>query len=253
MMNETKQLRIEMAKLERKYEDSVHRWRCEEQEVATAKTFTSNLQIRLQEMTERCRVANKRLGEVEKKRQAAEKQVAKFREESTRLRGIILERANTQAVSDDNVVTSFANLNTSIQKLVRSRWYYSLNVSPTNWDCREGPAMVEFYTQWAKLSIYDRALRMRAKIFEVLFANILSKNCFGLEGLEDHQRPGTRARRGGPPVSVEHCLEHVEHEFKERGCKWKHRRLETAGVRLLTHRDIYHIQLTMTRSKTGES
>ena len=238
MMNETKQLRIEKAKLERVYEDSVHRWRCEEQKVAIANTLTSNLQIQLQEMTDRWRSASKRLNEEEKGRRAAEKRVAKFREESTRLRGIILERANTQAVSDDNVVTSFANLNTSIQKLVRSRWY-SLNVSPIDWDCREGPAMVEFYTQWAKLSAYDRALRMRAKIFEILFVNILSKNCFGLEGLEDHKRPGTRARVGGPSVSVEHCLEHVEHEFKEMKCKWKHQRLETAGVRLLTHRDIY--------------
>ena len=135
--------------------------------------------------------------------QTALGQTDKMRVENDRFRSIILGQANTQKVSDDEVISRFAKIRQDIQRLARNPAYdLDRSVLPS----REGQPtyrdMARFYSpeNWEQLLPKDRVLRMRAQVFGLLYEGILAYHCFGLrgiEGLEDDEGRRSRTPREG--------------------------------------------------------
>lgn len=154
--------------------------------------------------------------------QAKQGEVEKLREQSAVLRDIVLGQAGTQKISDDEVVQGFLKLRQTVQRLVHSLTDLLEEVPKLHVRHRERVEVVQFYYgRWGSWLPKDRALQMRARVFQILHNNILKRDCFGLDGFEKDKVDGPLAlgKKGqrDPLGTIEPGLRRFESLLREKG------------------------------------
>jgi hypothetical protein len=144
----------------------------------------------------------------------SQEEVKKLRGKEAMFRTIILDQASVQEISDNDILQGFLNMRQNVQNISRSS-AYAVDTNPLLSATLEmaAPSVKEFYAldAWTMLGVADRRLRLRAKIFDELYAQILNSKCFGL--LDVYTSDGDTKGR------VEPGLRRFESMLKERGGK----------------------------------
>jgi hypothetical protein len=161
--------------------------------------------------------ARRKVAAMESQLRDSQEAADKLRGKEAMLRTMILGQAGVQRISDDEMLQGFLKLRQDIQKIARSPCY-SADTNPVlsaaEQDATTSPlAMFYHPSAWGMLTVGDRRLRMRAKMFDELHFYILDYNCFGLQGFQSSDE--TLAQKG----PIELGLRRFEHMLKERGGK----------------------------------
>ncbi len=141
--------------------------------------------------------------------QEAHAKLAEAQEKETALRKMILDKAGTQRVSDEEVKVSFVAIRQKLQAIARSS-AFDVEQRPriTGYYDRK---LVDFYEEWESLTAKDRKSRLRAKIFGLLQEFILEQRDFGLSGYTTFVSVGNGLGRYEPMdaglVHLEKCFE----------------------------------------------
>ncbi|OAQ70707.1 hypothetical protein VFPPC_03139 [Pochonia chlamydosporia 170] len=110
-------------------------------------------------------------------------EIKMLKKEKFDLRSIILSSNGPEQVSDDEMKSLFATIRQKIQAIAHSnaldleRNVALLSAQNANW--------YRFYESWNHISLTDRSLKMRGKIFEILCDQILKKKLFGISPVGD--------------------------------------------------------------------
>jgi hypothetical protein len=176
----------------------------------------SALQRNLENAQRELEAARRKVAVTESKLRDSHEAADKLRGKEAMLRTMILGQAGVQKISDDEMLQGFLKLRQDIQKIARSPCYLAdTNPVPSAAEQDAAPSSATFYhpSAWGMLTVSDRGLRMRAKIFDELHFYILDYNCFGLQGFQSSDE--TLAQKG----PIELGLRRFEHMLKERGGK----------------------------------
>ncbi|KAK4143974.1 uncharacterized protein C8A04DRAFT_11869 [Dichotomopilus funicola] len=172
----------------------------------------NELQRELDEARRELQTVRRRMAGMEGQLHESQEEVKKLRGKEAMFRTIILDQAGVQEISDNDILQGFLNMRQNVQKISRSS-AYAVDTDPLLSATLEAaaPSVKKFYASaaWGMLGVADRRLRLRAKIFNELYAQILNSKCFGL--LEVHTSDGDTK---GP---VEPGLRRFESMLKERG------------------------------------
>ncbi len=127
--------------------------------------------------------------------QEAHAKLAEAQEKETALRKMILDKAGTQRVSDEEVKDSFVAIRQKVQAIARSS-AFDVEQRPriTGYYDRK---LVDFYEEWESLTAKDRKSRLRAKIFACFRSSSLNNGtsvCLGT-------RPSSRSVMGWDDTS----------------------------------------------------
>ncbi|KAH6614540.1 hypothetical protein B0J18DRAFT_439604 [Chaetomium sp. MPI-SDFR-AT-0129] len=172
----------------------------------------NELQRELDKARRELQTVRRRIAGIEGQLYESQEEVKKLCGKEAMFRTIILDQAGVQEISDNDILQGFLNMRQNVQKISRSS-AYAVDTDPLLSATLEAaaPSVKKFYTSaaWRMLGVTDRRLRLRAKIFNELYAQILNSKCFGL--LEVHTSDGDTK---GP---VEPGLRRFESMLKERG------------------------------------
>ncbi|KAK3897829.1 hypothetical protein C8A05DRAFT_19481 [Staphylotrichum tortipilum] len=165
---------------------------------------------------------HRELEAVRRKMAGMEGQLLENQEEVNKLRGkeamfrtMILDQASIQEVTDDDILQGFLKLRQNVQKISRST-AYAVDANPLLSVAQEEamPRSKDFYSpaSWGILTLPDRRLRLRAKIYDELHYHILDYSCFGMLGIH--------AWDGVKNGSIEPGLRRFECLLKDRGVNY---------------------------------
>ena len=124
--------------------------------------------------------------------------IKRLQEKEARFREIILGKAGTQKVSDQEVVIAFSTLRQQVQALVKNT-NFNLDKKPLL-PVNASEKMKRFYAFWrSHLPQKDLSLRTRSEVFSLLDQFILSRPLYGL-------------KRADKTKETENCY-HIEQSF----------------------------------------
>jgi hypothetical protein len=116
--------------------------------------------------------------------------IKRLQEKEVRFREIILDKAGTQKLSDQEVVLAFSTLRQQVQALARNS-AFKLDKSPSL-PVKSSDDMKLFYAIWkSDLPLKDLSLRTRSQVFSLLYHYILSRPVYGLDRA-DSETKGTK-------------------------------------------------------------
>jgi len=129
----------------------------------------------------------------------------KLRQKESTLRTIILDKAGTQKVSDQEITSKFTNLRRRIESIVRLP-IYRVNLEPVLSRKVDDKEVFAFFDEklWGGLNQDDRKKRVTSKIFQLINKRILDFRIFGAEGLP------VETKGDVPTKSLAYGLRHAE-------------------------------------------
>ena len=113
----------------------------------------------------------------------ARREIKKLQGREDLFRGIIVDKASTQKVSDQDIISKFLSIRQLIQQVAHSKIFdYE---TPPHLPPNAEDDMVNWYGLWKLgLSRKDLVHRTRGKIFRLLYEQVFVKRLFGLERLD---------------------------------------------------------------------
>jgi len=133
---------------------------------------------------------DRQLAENEQTIRSLYEEMDKLRHKESALRTIILDKAGTQKVSDQEIVAMFTNLRQRIQTIARLPVYRMDTASPSPRKMDEQQASFFDNKVWDRLTAEERTSRVRAKMFLMILHRILDFRLFGAEGVTVDAREG---------------------------------------------------------------
>jgi len=136
-------------------------------------------------------------------------EVDKTQQKEHALRKIILDKAGSEKVSDQTMVSKFIGIRQKIQNIARLHHYH---MDQPLLEKMEDPAVARFFEEepWGWLTTGDRINRVRSMIFRIIRANFFNTPLFGLDVCV------TEDTLAGQDVDVESGLRVFENLLKER-------------------------------------
>lgn len=110
-------------------------------------------------------------------------EIKMLKKEKFDLRSIILSSNGPEQVSDDEMKSLFTAIRQKIQAITHSK-ALDLGQNVPLLSTRSA-AWYQFYEHWNHLSLTERSLKVRGKIFGIVSDQILAKNLFGILPVEN--------------------------------------------------------------------
>lgn len=129
-----------------------------------------------------------------------------MRQNESRLRAILLDKAGTQKVSDQDVISRFLNIRWRIETITHVPIYLMDRVAKLLRKANSKEQFAFFDGKfWSQLTQDERTKRVIAKIFDFVNLSILDFQVFGAEGMQVVDDKGRGTGKYLPPG-----LRHVE-------------------------------------------
>jgi hypothetical protein len=155
--------------------------------------YNQELQNRNIELHERISTLEGEIQVLKRAEREQKLELAHLKEKEVTFRDIIISKAGSQKITEEEVITAYSVLRQQVQALARNP-AYQVEKAPSV-PLSSSSKMKHFYAIWKKgLSSKDLGFRIRAQIFSLLDQNILGKCCFGLD-IDATQNPQFKGYR----------------------------------------------------------